>query len=63
MKKLLVVEDDFALAMGIQFALKSEKFDVVVANTLAGADEILKSNEIDLIVLDAMLPDGNGDNE
>lgn len=39
MKKLLVIEDDFALAMGIQFALKAEDFDVVVANTLKAADE------------------------
>lgn len=60
MRKILVVEDDYALALGIQFALKAEEFDVVVANTLTKADEILIDNDINLILLDVMLPDGNG---
>lgn len=60
MRKILVIEDDYALALGIQFALKAEEFDVVVANTLIKADEILIDNDINLILLDVMLPDGNG---
>jgi DNA-binding response OmpR family regulator len=60
MKKILVIEDDYALAMGIQFSLKAEDFDVVVVHTLENADKILINNDINLILLDVMLPDGNG---
>lgn len=60
MKKILVIEDDYALAMGIQFSLKAEDFDMVVVHTLENADKILINNDINLILLDVMLPDGNG---
>lgn len=57
--KILMVEDDFALAMGTEYALTSEGYEVVSANTLADARQ-LYDDSIDLVLLDVMLPDGNG---
>lgn len=57
--KILMVEDDFALAMGTEYALTSEGYKVISANTLADARR-LYDDSIDLVLLDVMLPDGNG---
>lgn len=59
MISLLLVEDDIALAYGVEYALKQEGFSVRTARTLAEGRKIL-NEEIDLILLDIMLPDGNG---
>ena len=57
--KILMVEDDFALAMGTEYALTSEGYEVVSAGTLAEARS--KYDEtIALVLLDMMLPDGTG---
>lgn len=58
-KRILLVEDDFALAMGTEFALQSEGYEVIVAGNLQKAKEALQQ-DIDLVLLDVMLPDGNG---
>lgn len=58
-EKILLVEDDFALAMGTEYALQSEGYEVVCADTLEKA-RILLEESISLILLDVMLPDGNG---
>lgn len=57
--KILLVEDDFALAMGTEYALQSEGYNVVHAGNLEKARKALEQ-PIDLILLDIMLPDGNG---
>ncbi len=57
--KILLVEDDFALAMGTEYALQSEGYEVVCADTLEKARALLKE-DLSLILLDVMLPDGNG---
>lgn len=57
--KILLVEDDFALAMGTEYALQSEGYEVVCADTLEKARGLLKE-DLSLILLDVMLPDGNG---
>ena len=61
-KTILLVEDDFALAMGTEYTLKAEGYGVVHAKNLAEAREALNVNDpaIDLILLDVMLPDGDG---
>lgn len=60
MEKILVVEDDESLSRGIQFALEKENWQVFVAGTLAAARSLFKSGDYDLVLLDVMLPDGNG---
>lgn len=58
-QKILLVEDDYALAMGTEYALQAEGYTVVHASTLSNARTALKEQP-DLILLDVMLPDGNG---
>ena len=58
-EKILLVEDDFALAMGTEYTLKTEIYEVVKASNLAEAKALLQP-DIDLVLLDVMLPDGNG---
>lgn len=60
MLKILVVEDDLALLKGFQYALKKENFEVVCAKNIKEARNTLNLENIDLILLDVMLPDGNG---
>ena len=57
--KILMVEDDFALAMGTEYALQSEGYEVLHAGNLKQAEELF-SDEIDLVLLDMLLPDGTG---
>lgn len=58
--KILVVEDDKTIALGIQYALTEEGYEVHIANTINAAWELFKSNDYSLIILDVMLPDGTG---
>jgi DNA-binding response OmpR family regulator len=60
MKKILLVEDDHALAMGTTYTLKAEGYEVEHAMNLAQAREKLSSSDFALILLDVMLPDGDG---
>ena len=60
MKKILLVEDDHALAMGTTYTLKAEGYEVEHAKNLAQAREKISSSDFALILLDVMLPDGDG---
>lgn len=57
-QRILVVEDEPAIAESIEFALNRDGFMVTLAQTLGAAKA--KLDDIDLIVLDLMLPDGDG---
>lgn len=58
MPRVLVVEDEPAIAESLGYALKRDGYDVVHAPTLAEAVAALDSVEI--VLLDLMLPDGSG---
>lgn len=62
MAVILLVEDDFALAMGTEYALQAEGYTVIHARDLDSARAAVQQPEpvIDLILLDVMLPDGTG---
>lgn len=60
MSRLLLVEDDEALALGIEFTLKDEGYDVIKVNTLEKGKEAFQAGRIDLVILDVNLPDGSG---
>jgi DNA-binding response OmpR family regulator len=58
MPKILVVEDEPAIAESIAYSLRRDGFAVTVAPTLAAAER--EAPHADLVVLDLMLPDGSG---
>lgn len=58
-EKILMVEDDFALAMGTEYSLTSEGYQVVTAGTVKEAEERF-DDTFSLVLLDMLLPDGNG---
>lgn len=60
MSRLLLVEDDQSLALGIEFALQDEGYEVVTAGTLGEGKSSFGSGQFDLIILDINLPDGSG---
>jgi DNA-binding response OmpR family regulator len=60
MIKILLVEDDATLAMGIEYTLKNEGYIADVANTFSKGKELVDKIDYDLIILDIGLPDGNG---
>lgn len=58
---ILLVEDDYALAMGTEYTLRAEGYEIRHAKNLAEAREIVGGDSvISLILLDVMLPDGTG---
>ena len=58
--KILIIEDDSSLREIMSRALKQEKFIVETASTYLEADSKLSGYSYDCILLDIMLPDGNG---
>ena len=58
--KIAVVDDEQEIADLIEVYLKNENYQVYKFYTGSGALEFLKENELDLAVLDIMLPDING---
>jgi len=59
-RRILVVEDEESLAVGLEYALAREGFEVVVARDGAAAMEALKREALDLVLLDVMLPRKSG---
>ena len=60
MTTILIVEDNEDLAFGLRTALENEDFTVtIVANGAAGLEEA-KRGDVDLIILDLMLPGMDG---
>ena len=58
--KLLLIEDDASLREIMQRALKSEGYIVESAGTYFEACDKIAGYSYDCIMLDIMLPDGNG---
>lgn len=59
--KLLLIEDDKDLRLIFAARLRRAGFDVVDADSLARAMEIInENNEFDLVITDVNLGDGNG---
>lgn len=58
--RILLLEDDFSLIDGLQYALSLQGFDLEIARTVNEAVELLAHNQYDLLLLDVSLPDGTG---
>jgi DNA-binding response OmpR family regulator len=60
MPAILFVEDDATIAMGVEYSLKQDGFQVSLAYRLEEARDLLKHSPFDLVLLDLGLPDGSG---
>lgn len=58
--KVLFVEDDHSIAMGLEYSLKQEGYEVRTCHLATEALKVLDEESFDLCLLDVMLPDGNG---
>lgn len=58
--KLLLVEDNEAIILGLEYLLKEEGFSCKVARTKKEAEKAVCEESFDLILLDVTLPDGDG---
>jgi DNA-binding response OmpR family regulator len=59
-RKILLVEDELSISEPLARALEREGFDVAIADTAAAAVEGFRARRPDLVLLDVMLPDGDG---
>jgi len=60
MKKILLVEDNDTIVLGLKYSLEQQNFIVQIAKTVKEAKDIFDKKEFNLILLDISLPDGNG---
>lgn len=60
MSKILLLEDDKSLNRGISLKLQKEGYEVLSAFGVTEAEEVFRTNQIDLIISDITMNDGNG---
>jgi len=60
MKRILIVEDDPAILMGLERSLADEHFEVLTATDGGQGYLMARRENIDLIILDLLLPKKNG---
>lgn len=60
MKNILLIEDNDTIIMGLKYSLEQENFKVISAQNVSEFNKEINKNEIDLVLLDISLPDGNG---
>lgn len=59
-KTLLIIEDEVGISELLSYALRREGYNTIAEFTGYGGLDRLKSEKIDLLLLDLMLPDTNG---
>ena len=59
-RRILLIEDEESISEPLERALGREGFDVSVAATAAEGRERFRDDRPDLVLLDVMLPDGDG---
>ena len=57
---LVVIEDDRDLCTLLEYNLRNGGYDVTTLHRLHGAEDFIREAQPDLILLDVMLPDGDG---
>lgn len=58
--KILLVEDNEAIIMGLEYLLTQEGYQAGTARSIQEAYNVVEKEAVDLILLDISLPDGNG---
>jgi two-component system alkaline phosphatase synthesis response regulator PhoP len=59
-RRVLVIEDDPSIALGLRINLESEGYDVLSAEDGEAGLTLARENQPDLVILDVMLPKLNG---
>ena len=59
-QSILLVEDNEAIIMGLEYLLEQEGYRVLTARTVSQAEKLLAGEEVNLVLLDISLPDGDG---
>jgi DNA-binding response OmpR family regulator len=59
-RRILVVEDEPDIARGLRDALEFEQFEVLTTGLGRDGIRLVRERAPDLVILDLMLPDGNG---
>lgn len=60
MKKILLVEDNETIIMGLKYSLEQDGFKMIPSMTKRETEEIILKENFDVVLLDVTLPDGNG---
>lgn len=60
MSTILIVEDDRILNRGVSIVLKKEGYEVISAYSKSEGKKLLLDKNVDFLLLDINLPDGNG---
>ena len=58
--KIMMVEDNEAIIMGLEYLLTKEGYEVETARSITQAEAFLKKRDCALVLLDIGLPDGDG---
>ncbi len=58
--KLLLVEDDASIALGLEYSLQQENYIVTICYNTSSALSKIATEEFDIALLDISLPDGTG---
>lgn len=58
--KVLLVEDNYSIAKGLIYAFEQNEFEVKYAKSISEASKFLNEEKFNIMILDVMLPDGNG---
>ncbi|WP_043931710.1 response regulator transcription factor [Bacillus sp. EB01] len=60
--KILLVEDDRAIAAGLEYSLQMEEYETILCENALAAKKVIaeRLDEIDLCLFDLSLPDGSG---
>jgi DNA-binding response OmpR family regulator len=58
--RALIIEDDRKAAQLLAKGLREERFVVDLAHSAEAGDELASVNDYDVIILDWLLPDGDG---
>jgi DNA-binding response OmpR family regulator len=61
MKRILVIEDDIAISKGLQVALENKNYRVSIEHNGEKGYQRALGNDFDLLLLDLMLPDKDGE--
>ena len=61
-KKILIIDDETNILRSLEMILKNEGFAVSKASNLKQGRDLLKKEDFPFIILDVMLPDGDGIN-